>query len=975
MSPINDRENAFQYVDIDELSQDKDFNERLVREFPHAASILVELTCEQKRRDFLKLLGASLALAGFSCTKMPAEKIFAFNEDYHLLTKEDRLLYASSAPFLGYAKGIVVQSHQGRPTKIEGNALHPASLGTSDIHTQAQILNLYDPLRSKAVLHLGQASSFNSFKKYVKPLMAELKSKGGRGVRIVTETITSPTLANQMDLWLKELPYAQMLCCSPLSNDNVYKATMRSFGGNLDTLYDFSKARVIVSLDHDFLGPGIAQQNYAKAFMEHRNFKKEPKEYINRLYMIESSISITGAAADHRIAVKPSEIYGLTRLLAYHLGVLPKEKIPLSLEPWNKKIALIAKELLKNKSQSMVLAGDNQEVDVHVLVHAINEKLQNNNSTVSYIEPVPYQNMSSISLEQLCDDLKKSQVTMLLIMSANPAYNTAKKFEFENLIKKAKTSIHLGLYENETAYHCQWHLPESHFLECFSDLRAFDGTVSMQQPLITPLYETRSALELLAFLLSGKDMSSYEILKSYWQGKGISDDVFEQSLHDGLIKNSSSPSLKITLNKKAIDNIVPFVANKSLEMVFRPDPTIVDGRYANNAWLQELPKPILQLCWDNALILGPNTAKTLNLKDEVDVLIEVSNRKVKAPVLIVPGHPENCMTAYFGYGRKKAGVGSDLGYDAYEIFDGTEYFAKDIAIKKLPSVSLLARTNKHHRMEHRHLVRWGSLLEFKNNKEAIVPKHLRAQEPSLLPDRLSSSYAWAMVIDLSSCIGCNTCSIACQAENNIPVVGKEQVYKSREMHWLRVDRYFEGTNNPRTFFQPVLCMQCEKAPCELVCPTAATNHSQEGLNQMVYNRCVGTRYCSNNCPYKVRRFNFFQYSDMTSSLLKLRSNPQVTIRSRGVMEKCTYCVQRIEATRIIAEKENRKIHDKEIVPACAQACPTQAITFGNKNDSNSEVANLRANELNYSLLNELGTMPRTTYLAKIVNSNPRLKEE
>lgn len=920
-------------------------------------------------------MGASLALAGVSggCTKMPNEKIY----QYPLAQQSgaDRLHFASSSLFRGYAKGIVVTSHQGRPTKIEGNELHPASNGSTDIFSQAEILELYDPQRSQAVIHRGEIGTWSDLQKEIEARSPGWKEKQGAGIHFLSATVTSPLLMHQFKLFLNQYPRAVWHCYQPINGDSIKAGSELAFGNNLRPLYHFDKARIVVSMDADFLGPGIAQQAYARAFMRMRNMRDEQKIF-NRLYVIESSRSITGSIADHRLALKPSMMIGFSAALARKLGMAVEA--PQWAEQYHEEIECIARDLVHNAPASMVVAGEEQPPELHALCHAINHRLGNFGTTVTFIEP-PEANKDAQaeSLTDLCKKLEQDQVDALIIIGANPAYATPPQLTFAELMKRAQLTIHLGLYENETSKRCDWHLPESHFLETFGDARAFDGTVSFMQPLIDKLYDSRAATELIAMLRQDKTATTYELLKNYWSEQKLSSADFEQSLHDGVVAGSQSRKIRPIVTEGWQSRITAqHKKNATLEVLFRADSTILDGQYAHNAWLQELPKPIVQLCWDNAAFLSPATAKKLSLSNEDKITLAIDARNVDAPVFIVPGHADDCVTVNFGYGRSRAGIGSHRGFNAYELFELNKYYATDLQITKLTSTWKLANVDRHHTMAGRSIVRRGSWHNYQKNPSSIIPPEAHAPQTSLLPKRKGGQYAWAMVIDLNSCIGCNTCTIACQAENNIPVVGKEQVRNARQMHWIRVDRYFEGPpENPQTYFQPVPCMHCENAPCELVCPTAATNHSVEGVNQMVYNRCVGTRYCSNNCPYKVRRFNFLQYSDTKTASLRLMYNPDVTLRTRGVMEKCTYCVQRIEDKRIRAAKENRNIRDGEIIPACAQACPTNAIVFGDKQQPSTQVAKLAQHPLNYSLLHELGTRPRTTYLAKLANQNARWQKE
>jgi molybdopterin-containing oxidoreductase family iron-sulfur binding subunit len=597
------------------------------------------------------------------------------------------------------------------------------------------------------------------------------------------------------------------------------------------------------------------------------------------------------------------------------------------------------------------------------------------------------------------------RVELLVIIGGNPVYTAPADLRFAEHLGKVGTRVHLSLYDDETSALCHWHIPEAHYLESWSDTRAYDGTVSIVQPLIAPLYNGKSAHELLAVLIDQPNRSDYDIVREHWQNQHssgtlptVTQQSFEQfwrtALHEGFIAGTASAAKRLALKTDWMTSdsgLRTPDSSQSLEIIFRPDPTIYDGRFANNGWLQELPKPLTKLTWDNAAMVSPATARRLGLSSTTGwrggehgtiytdiVELEYRGRTVRAPIWIVPGHAEDCVTVHLGYGRTQAGKGgTGVGFNAYALrLSDAAWFGPGLTLRKTDERYPLACTQFHHNIEGRDLVRSTSLEEYRQHPAFAQEGHESARNPSLYPKDEYPGYAWGMAIDMTTCIGCNACVVACQAENNIPIVGKTEVMHGREMHWLRIDTYHKGDSaNPETYYQPLPCMHCENAPCELVCPVAATTHSAEGLNDMVYNRCVGTRYCSNNCPYKVRRFNFFQYADWDTPSLKLLRNPDVTVRSRGVMEKCTYCVQRISRARIEAEKAGRPIRDGEIVTACQAACPAQAIVFGNINDPNSRVSQLKAEPRNYGLLAELNTQPRTTYLAAIRNPNREIEEE
>jgi len=624
---------------------------------------------------------------------------------------------------------------------------------------------------------------------------------------------------------------------------------------------------------------------------------------------------------------------------------------------------------------------------VHALAHAMNQALGNLGRTVVYTDPVDANPLNQTeSLKELVADMRSGKVDMLVIMGGNPAYDAPADFGFADALKNTNIPlrVHLGLYRDETAELCHWHINESHYLEAWGDARAYDGTVSIVQPLIAPLFNGKSAYELSAVLAGQSEAAGHDIVQGYWKKQQPAADfdmVWRKSLHDGWIAGTTFAPKPATV--KATDLPAPAqAAQNAIEINFRRDPSIYDGSFANNGWLQELPKPMTKMTWDNPVLIGPVMAERLQLQSKDLIVLELNGKKITAPVWIEAGHPDNSITVHLGYGRRRAGrAGTGAGFDFYALrYSAAPWFTTGVTIAKTGGTYPLACTQGYQTMDtqdgnRRPLVRRTSLAEYHRE-----PNFAKEEEPpaglTLYPgyDYKKEPNAWGMAIDMNACVGCNNCIVACQSENNIPIVGKEQVVKGRHMHWLRVDAYYEGDRaNPQAYFQPVPCMQCENAPCELVCPVGATVHSTEGLNDMVYNRCVGTRYCSNNCPYKVRRFNFLLFQDWETPELKMMRNPDVTVRSRGVMEKCTYCVQRISQHRIDSERENRAIKDGELQTACQQSCPADAIIFGNINDPNSRVSKLKANSRNYGLLADLNTRPRTTYLAEIRNPNPELE--
>jgi MoCo/4Fe-4S cofactor protein with predicted Tat translocation signal len=978
---------------LEELAGSDAFQEALHREFPKGASEWVDSV---SRRGFLKVMGASLGLAGMTgCVRLPLEPIVPYVRQPENVIPGRPLYYASAITLGGYANPVLVESHLGRPTKIEGNDQHPASLGGTDIFTQAAILGLYDPDRSQSVVSMGDQRSWAAFLGAIRGPLSAQKALQGAGIRILTPTISSPTLADQLRNFLKIYPQAKWHVYEPVNRDNVLEGAKLAFGQPVETRYDFSKADVIVSLDADFLYAGFpGNVKYIRDFASRRN----PDAPMSRLYVVESTPTTTGAKADHREPVPATHLMrvaqGLTARVSGNVGTSGVDAAasqhgqlidyPVQLAS---SVNVIRTDLARHMGAGIVIPGDHQPAEVHALVHAMNRELGNVGKTVFYTDPVdanPVNNTESI--KELAADMQAGKVDLLIILGGNPAYDAPADLNFTEAMTGGKVPlrVHHGLYQNETAELCQWHVNATHELEAWGDARAYDGTVSIIQPLIAPLYNGKSAIEFAALLSGQADSTGYNLTRAYWQKQhsgGDFEQFWRKSLHDGWIEGTAFTPKSLTA-KSAAAASTNASDDKQIELNIRRDPTVYDGQFSNNGWLQELPKPMTKLTWDNAVLIGPKMAERLQIAAKDVVELELNGKKVTGPVWIQAGHPDNSVTVFLGYGRKRAGrVGTAQGFDAYALrTTANPWVATGVHIRKTGDTYDLASTQGMQSMDtpdgaHRPLVRETNLGEYRKDpnfaKEEEPPPELTLYQPYPYKEE---DYAWGMMIDLNSCVGCNNCVLACQSENNIAVVGKEQTTLGRHMHWIRIDAYYQGDpDNPKAFFQPVPCMQCEDAPCELVCPVGATNHTTEGLNDMVYNRCVGTRYCSNNCPYKVRRFNFLLFQDWETPQYKMMRNPDVSVRSRGVMEKCTYCVQRINERRIDSEREDRKINDTELQTACQQSCPAGAIVFGNINDPNSKVSKLKAQARNYSLLGELNTRPRTTYLAEVRNPNPELK--
>jgi MoCo/4Fe-4S cofactor protein with predicted Tat translocation signal len=964
---------------LDEVAESPAFLEYLQREFPERASEWVD---PAGRRQFLALMGASLALAGLTgCTRQPTERIVPYVRAPESVVPGRPLFFASAVLDGGYAKGVLVESHMGRPTKVEGNPDHPASLGATDVWGQASVLALYDPDRSQGLTFLGDVRPWSAFASAVKSAVESQRGQRGAGIRILTETVTSPTLAAQIEALLAELPEARWHQFDPTYRNNARLGSTLAFGEAVETQLLLDRADVVLSLEDDLIGSGPANLRQIRGLASRRRLVGDRRE-MSRIYAVESTPSTTGALADHRLALRSGEIEELTRRLAQAVGLSVEGGSDFppgsSAGSW---VEAAARDMLARGGSAVVTVGESQPPVVHALAHAINGRLGAPGRAVVYTAPAEARcEDQTASIRALAGDMDAGRVSVLLVLGANPVQTAPGDLDFTSKLQKVPLRIHVGQGADETAAQCHWHVPQAHSLESWGDARAFDGTVTLLQPLIAPLRGGRSDLEVLSAFLGRADRTAYEVVREHWRQAAPAGDFeawFRKALHDGFVPGTQSPVRPVSARVGAWARTrTPATPAQELEVVFRLDPAILDGRYANSGWLQELPRPITKLTWDNAALVAPRTAARLRLENSELVTLRCSGREVEAPIWIVPGQADGAVTVHLGHGRRRAGrVGDGVGFDAYALRTTERlWFGSGLTIAKTGRKQSLACTQDHWGMEGRDLLRSATLDEYRAHPHFA---HERAHEPdpklSVYPPVAYAGHAWGMVIDLNACVGCNACVVACQAENNIPVVGKDQVARGREMHWIRIDRYFEGgLDDPSLHHQPVLCMHCENAPCEVVCPVAATVHSDEGLNDMVYNRCVGTKYCSNNCPYKVRRFNFHLYQDWTTESLKLQRNPDVTVRSRGVMEKCTFCVQRINHARIEASNAGRAMRDGDVATACEAACPARAITFGDLNDSGSRVAALKREPRNYSLLGELNTRPRLTYLASVKNKNPEL---
>ena len=1056
---------------LEELAAAPEFEELLFREFPRQAAEWVGGATS--RRRFLQLSGASLALGGLAgCVKQPAEKIVPYVDQPQEIVPGQSLFFATAASLGAAATGLLVESTMGRPIKVEGNPEHPASLGATDLFAQASILDLYDPDRMQAVTWLGRTRTWDAFVAELSGKLTAQEALGGAGLAVLTPEVNSPTLAAQLEALRQRFPRMRRHVWEPVGLAAGI-AARRAFGAPLTARYDLTRASVVLALDSDFLTRGPGAVRYAREFTARRRVwegdAEAPAGGMLRLYSVECEPTATGTMADHRLALPPSGVAAFALALAGELGVAGAagDAAPPHAEA-ERFLRAVAADLRRAGSAALVVPGDHAAPELHVLAHAINAALGAAGSTVSYAEPAGSAEGSfaapaaagaataaagsgagttgeeggagssaagspaapadfdpddpAASLVALTAAMAAGEVDLVVILGGNPVYTAPADLGFAEALGKVPFRVYLGLHADETAGWCDWLIPEAHWLEAWSDARADDGTASIVQPLVEPLYApAKSAHQVIAALAGDGAADGYELVREHWRGRGLADDdAWRRALHDGVIPGTATPGRAAAVDPGAVAAAARAVAEAAretgralaghgtsgeaaagaaspgagsagagggngvagpLELAFRPDPTIWDGRFANNGWLQECPKPVTKLTWDNALLLAPSDAEARRLESGDLVEVAVGERSLTVPVWVQPGQARGAATLHLGYGRTAAGrVGTGAGVDAYRLRTRDALWSAPAAISGRVGRQRLACTQDHWSMEGRHLVRSAPLGEYRDHPDfAQHVVHVPGPEESMYPGWDYPGYKWGLSVDLAACTGCNACVVACQAENNVPVVGKEQVLNAREMHWLRIDRYYEfpdgDLDRPEFVHQPVMCQHCENAPCEVVCPVAATVHSAEGLNDMIYNRCVGTRYCSNNCPYKVRRFNFLKWVDTETEVLKLARNPEVTVRGRGVMEKCTFCVQRINHARQQAKVEGRRIRDGEVRTACQQVCPSDAIVFGDLNDDSAEVVRRKRQPLDYGLLAELNTRPRTSYLARVTNPNPDLARE
>ncbi|KAA0131557.1 4Fe-4S dicluster domain-containing protein [Gimesia chilikensis] len=992
---------------LEELADTEEFRAYLQREFPVQASEWLQCS----RRDFLSIMGASFILAGLNGCDLhqPAEDIVPAVHQVNQNHSEGPLFFNTAIELSGSVLGLTVESQMGRPIKIEGNPQHPISRGATNVFAQAATLNLYDPDRLQNFHRNQKLVAQNSWTRELQALRSHFDETNGAGLRILTQTSTSPTQLRLLHRVVARWPEARWYCYEPVNDDQRRSGTALALGTEAATLqpvHDLKAADVILSVDDDFLQARDQPLHQIREFAERRRIagREEPSRAFkpNRLYALATAPTLTAAKADHALRTDPGTIVSLLTSIARELGVeflneQDQQRVDQRAPARSTRTAVwlkrVVSDLKKAGANCLVTAGREQPPLVHALVHVLNSQLKNDGVTTHFYPSMQNRPDTGVSdtdmLRALTDEMQSGQVKDLFILGGNPVFDAPADIPFSAALNEVPRSYALTSVPTETSQRCLWSIPDRHFLERWGDVRSVEGTASIVQPLISPLYSGISALELLGILVEESDQG-YQLVRETWSdqlGREPAAEAWSQALAEGLIPGTAlqpvSPALADSVSRQISAAMKEYVEEfqadpNRLTLSFRPDPAIWDGRFINNGWLQELPKPLSTLTWDNTAWLSVGDAERRDLKNGDLIIISDGEQECTLPVWIMPGQPDGCITTTLGYGRSVTGrVGSKTGFNIYPMRTSLQmWFRPAVMVTKTQKRYSLAATQLHHLMEGKHLVRSGTWSEYQNNPERPEFAHPPSPLPesSFYEDWPYEGHRWGMTIDLTACVGCAACMVACQSENNIPVVGKQQVILNREMHWIRVDTYYEGAeaDPSQTLSQPVPCMHCEDAPCEVVCPVAATTHSEEGLNQMVYNRCVGTRYCSNNCPYKVRRFNFLDFSEKAfeDPSLHLLTNPDVTVRSRGVMEKCTYCVQRIEENKIRAQREDRALHDGEIVTACQSACPAQAIQFGDLNLPGSRVKEGREHALNYSLLEELNTKPRTTYLAEVTNPHP-----
>ncbi len=1000
MSPVSGRGGEKEYWrTLEELAKSPEYEELLRREFPEGADLPPQ---HFSRRRFLQLMGASVALAGFSGCRWPKEEIVPYAHRPEGAVPGASRRFATTFEMGHRSTGLLVTSYDGRPIKAEGNPAHPVSAGTTDLYAQASVLGLYDPDRSRAPYRRegngGAIVTWERFEEEARHIVTESAANGGAGLALLTGRSSSPSLGAMKARLLRAFPQARWYEYEPISWDSRREGTRIAFGAPYEVYADYGDARVILSLDNDLFGDDPAALRNAREIMARRD--PDSRE-MNRLYVVESVFTTTGTVADHRLALKGSDIALfagalMARLVAHH-GVRPPDgfRSPEEGVVPERFVAAVASDLAQNRGRSVITAGANQGAAVHALVCDLNEALGNVGQTVRYIaDDDPDRPSHAEAIGKLAVDMRAGKVDTLVLLGTNPVYDAPARIDFVSAMKKVRRAIHLGVYRDETAHRSNWHLPCAHYLESWGDARAADGTYCTVQPLIEPLYGGRTPAELIALLLGDETRTGYEIARRTMRESldtGIDFEKFwRRALHEGIVPGTARPFAEPAVKRSAVAEAFGRLpkASAPFEVILHADQTVYDGRFANNSWLQEIPSHMTKLTWDNAANIGVATAKKLGVATGDLVRVTHGGGEITLPVFVTPGQAAGTAAIPLGYGRTAAGhVGSGVGVNAAAIRPADlSLILAGAKMEKVRGRKKLATTQAQYLIDNigmqgrarrtAALVREGEFEAYRRDPAGALHGSHHPPLVNLWKELSTSGHAWGMATDLGKCTGCNACLAACQAENNIPVVGPDEVARGRGMHWIRIDRYFSGdVEDPDVTNQPLTCQQCENAPCEGVCPVGATQHSEEGLNDMVYNRCIGTRYCSNNCPYKVRRFNFFNNQKDLKEIEKMVYNPEVSPRPRGVMEKCSYCVQRIQNGKIAARNEGRPLADGEITPACAQVCPTGAITFGDLTDKASRVSKKHALHRAYYLLEELNIRPRNAFLARIRNTNPALTKE
>ncbi|MBK7857528.1 MAG: TAT-variant-translocated molybdopterin oxidoreductase [Archangiaceae bacterium] len=1082
---------------IEQAQGDQELKAQVDSEFPAG----VTASNGWNRREALKLGAAAMALGGAACDQVkelhlplrrPVDEILPYVRMPENLIPGQRSMYATAMQRSEGAVGLLVESHEGRPTKVEGNPNHPSSLGSSDIWAQAEVLRLYDPERARTPLQAGAASTWEKWDALAKENFARFAENQGKGLAFIIGEDMGPTFERVLKLGVTKYPQAKVVRWDPLTPDAALAGGELAFGAGARVHFHLGKAKVVYALDADFMTQGPDHLRLAREWAQSRSpLHEKDAEAMTRLYASEGAYSTTGSNADHRVRVASAQQVELLKLVAAELhtkhgvdlgalGALagPSDtagvKLPAGANgDLEKFVSALARDLAKNKGAAVVITGERQPAAVHALAHAINAALGGLGSTFT-VSADPGAQPRTPMYEQLAGlvtALNAGEVDTLIIFDQNPLYATPGALKFADAFAKAKSTVHIGVLPEETGLKASWHLPQAHFLESWSDARAFDGTVSLVQPLVIPLFGGRTQTSLLAQICGEVETNPKALLELTWRGAATAAPVqaaatadggtaagvaaavspkpdprfplsetraWRHALHDGVVPNSTRPAGKGEVNRGAIATAVgalkPVAPSKESLELTAMNGHVLDGRLTNVSWIMELPDTMSKLCWDNAVLVSPQLAKELGIEsaakknryvaDVVDLNAE--GRKISAPAFVLPGLNPYTVMINKGYGRTVGDVAKGVGVDVWPLL-GSSAVLGGVKISRTGQTVELCSTQDHFSVPgnpfhevtfaemtalkpgmaerklglgERQLYRSATAAEWQKDgekpfREGDAPEELVQLKTPGRPVALKQSsdaivyegQQWGMVVDLGKCIGCNTCTVACIAENNIPTVGREQVMLGRELHWIRIDRYFTGDiDQPAAVHQPVTCMHCENAPCEPVCPVSATVHDDEGINSMAYNRCIGTRYCNNNCPYKVRRFNYLDFTNTGNvwrnpaeadrwKTLKLQRNPDVTVRYRGVMEKCTYCTQRVEQAKYAAKRAGhdwKALPDGAVTPACAQACPTQAITFGNVNDEKSRVHELKLSERNYEMLQELNVRPRTTYLTRVRNENEEL---